>query len=320
MAISKVIYGENILIDLTNDTVTSDTLAAGITAHNSAGESVVGTVTMLSVDEIAQLAAQKVDKESLGISNVDNTSDADKPVSAAQQAALAEKAPAGYGFGEPAEIAEVGSEEELFAFLEQMFQKCQEAGAKKVYIYARNHIGSIPATSCFMGNVYKFGTMVGGFTGYSYINGFAEISIQRYNTWKAIEWSNPPMFPGVEYRTTERWNGKAVYTQLVNFGACPLSSSKSLEVKIGSKNKPTMVVDISGVLFESGGIYENIDGASGVSVGYSFGEDVYDDWDNLDEEGDPTTVEYGYIKLHVTTTDNTYQYYDVYFTLKYTKD
>lgn len=29
------------------------------------------------------------------------------------------------------------------------------------------------------------------------------------------EWVNPPMEPGVEYRTTELWNGKPVYRQLV---------------------------------------------------------------------------------------------------------
>lgn len=29
------------------------------------------------------------------------------------------------------------------------------------------------------------------------------------------EWINPPMEPGVEYRTTELWNGKPVYRQLV---------------------------------------------------------------------------------------------------------
>ena len=30
--------------------------------------------------------------------------------------------------------------------------------------------------------------------------------------------SDLPMIPGVEYRTTERWNGKPVYTMLVNCG------------------------------------------------------------------------------------------------------
>lgn len=34
----------------------------------------------------------------------------------------------------------------------------------------------------------------------------------------AVEWINPPMVPGVEYRTTERWNSKIVYTMLVDCG------------------------------------------------------------------------------------------------------
>lgn len=33
------------------------------------------------------------------------------------------------------------------------------------------------------------------------------------------EWVNPPMILGVEYRTTERYQGKPVYVQAVNFGA-----------------------------------------------------------------------------------------------------
>ena len=46
---------------------------------------------------------------------------------------------------------------------------------------------------------------------------------RRYTTtgsdgWSAWEYTNPPMIPGVEYRTPERWNGKPVYTTLVDFG------------------------------------------------------------------------------------------------------
>ena len=44
------------------------------------------------------------------------------------------------------------------------------------------------------------------------------------------EWINPPMVAGTEYRTTERWNGKPVYTQLVNFGALPDNTTKSVTV------------------------------------------------------------------------------------------
>ena len=42
MGISKVNFGGDTLIDLTNDSVTAGTLAKGATAHNAAGEQVVG--------------------------------------------------------------------------------------------------------------------------------------------------------------------------------------------------------------------------------------------------------------------------------------
>ena len=37
--------------------------------------------------------------------------------------------------------------------------------------------------------------------------------------WKPWEWVNPPMQLGVEYRTTERYHGKPVYTQEISIGA-----------------------------------------------------------------------------------------------------
>lgn len=41
-------------------------------------------------------------------------------------------------------------------------------------------------------------------------------------TWQPWEWENPPMILGEEYRTTERYMGKPVYTKLID---CGLSSS-----------------------------------------------------------------------------------------------
>ena len=43
---------------------------------------------------------------------------------------------------------------------------------------------------------------------------------QSANPWLEWEYANPPMEPGVEYRTTERWNGKAVYKKLVGDVIC----------------------------------------------------------------------------------------------------
>ena len=44
MAINKVIYDGNTLVDLTNDTVTPSTLAQGVTAHDASGASITGTM------------------------------------------------------------------------------------------------------------------------------------------------------------------------------------------------------------------------------------------------------------------------------------
>lgn len=45
MAISKVILGDQTLMDLTNDTVTADNLLEGYTAHGANGEPILGAAT-----------------------------------------------------------------------------------------------------------------------------------------------------------------------------------------------------------------------------------------------------------------------------------
>ena len=51
------------------------------------------------------------------------------------------------------------------------------------------------------------------------------------------EWSceNPPMELGVEYRTTERYLGKAVYCKAINFGSLPDNASKQVPHGISGK-------------------------------------------------------------------------------------
>lgn len=44
--INKVVYGTSTLIDLTEDTITPETLAAGITAHDASGKKIVGIANM----------------------------------------------------------------------------------------------------------------------------------------------------------------------------------------------------------------------------------------------------------------------------------
>ena len=44
MGVNKVEYGDEVLMDLTDDTVTPETLAEGVTATNAQGEKIVGIV------------------------------------------------------------------------------------------------------------------------------------------------------------------------------------------------------------------------------------------------------------------------------------
>nr|DAQ74580.1 MAG TPA: hypothetical protein [Caudoviricetes sp.] len=52
--------------------------------------------------------------------------------------------------------------------------------------------------------------------------------ICRNGTWGPLEWINPPMQLGIEYRTTERHNVKPVYKKAVNTGALSAGTSKSV--------------------------------------------------------------------------------------------
>ena len=58
------------------------------------------------------------------------------------------------------------------------------------------------------------------------------------------EWLTPPMQLGVEYRTTERYNGKPVYAKLFDFGAMPNKGTKS----VSYAENVEAVIDASGVV------------------------------------------------------------------------
>ena len=62
-------------------------------------------------------------------------------------------------------------------------------------------------------------------------------------TWSEWEWINPPMTLGVEYRTTERYKGKAVYTKLINFGNLPNATHSGIANGVNA----TLVIRCEGV-------------------------------------------------------------------------
>lgn len=64
-------------------------------------------------------------------------------------------------------------------------------------------------------------------------NGFMMIKRKRSSSspagqWDPLEYIDPPMALGVEYRTTERYLGKPVYVKVVDCGACPANGYKDV--------------------------------------------------------------------------------------------
>ena len=67
--------------------------------------------------------------------------------------------------------------------------------------------------------------------------------------WQPLEWANPPMISGVEYRTTERHNGKVVYTKLIDFGALPNCTAKG----VASGSTAGNILSFNGTAQNAGG-------------------------------------------------------------------
>lgn len=63
MGKSKIIYGGEILIDLTNDSVTADKLLSGITAHDAKGDPIEGACTFDADTSDANAAAAEILKD-----------------------------------------------------------------------------------------------------------------------------------------------------------------------------------------------------------------------------------------------------------------
>lgn len=113
-----------------------------------------------------------------------------------------------------------------------------------------------------------------------------------YETTDGVEWINPPMIVGVEYRTTEKFNGNPVYVTVVDYGSLP-------NTKEGSNN--TLSANL------------NIISMSGFAVGSSY---------NIPIPGYYAIQNIGYTRssgnLWIATTIDLSSYHG-YVTVKYTK-
>lgn len=86
------------------------------------------------------------------------------------------------------------------------------------------------------------------------VSNWGAICVRREKTggvWQPWEWENPPMVADVEYRTTERYNGKPVYTKLVDFGYLPDATER--RVAFTKDGERVQVVSLNGRAYEDDG-------------------------------------------------------------------
>ena len=91
--VNKLVKDGVTKLDLTNDTVTADTLLSGRTAHLANGEKVSGTFEPVTgvkgnAESAYRTGNVNLTPANLGLDNVNNTADLNKPISTATQAAL----------------------------------------------------------------------------------------------------------------------------------------------------------------------------------------------------------------------------------------
>lgn len=120
------------------------------------------------------------------------------------------KAPAGYGLGE-----NTASSESLDSITKTGFYYANFDGGICVVLHENLNANHAKQTATNVANTDVRNTRVRVKTG---------------GTWSEWEWVNPPMQVGVEYRTTERWNGEPVYTKLIDCGAMPNATNKQLGI------------------------------------------------------------------------------------------
>lgn len=153
-------------------------------------------------------------------------------------AALSNKAPAGFGFGD--EIQRIGAEsaeesyETYCAKVDAVLNEMPDRTAKLVRAYPPAVYGNATTTiSLLYKSDANYAVLSNIGSADMWLCGWRMFK-QRYpsssdpSVWLPFEWEHPPMRIGVEYRTTERWQDATVYAKLVNFGAAPNSASSSI--------------------------------------------------------------------------------------------
>ncbi len=145
-------------------------------------------------------------------------------------------APGGYGYGgEPVTLSatQINSDSDLNTALETIYHGMKDRETKLVRFYG------FPSSSdyVFFGFLFRSSENYGSFVAHSaYSKGCLISKARIYDTtskqgvWQPLEWVNPPLVIGTEYRTTERFYGEPVYVKQLSFGIGPDDTSKEMNI------------------------------------------------------------------------------------------
>ena len=128
----------------------------------------------------------------------------------------------------------VETDAELETLLQTVYSAMSGATAKLVY-----WTGYPSATSHgWFGILSKSSDNNGSIKAWSAnLTGSLIFKVKFSGAWKPLEWQNPPMDVDVEYRTTERYQGKPVYVKCISVGVLPSNAqSKTAHGITDSKN------------------------------------------------------------------------------------
>lgn len=194
---------------------------------------------------------------------------------------LAGKAPAGYGLG----LSGPPATDDCNTATKNGWYHVHGATLNKPF----NKVGALLVVCRASTQIYQL-----FFVGETYATGGSCIIVRSMygGEWGPWEWVNPPMQLGVEYRTTERYLGKPVYTKTIDCGAGPNKTDKYVYFDTTTPNIDRVI---------------SIEGSN--SDGGAFPYERKNDSDYLSAAKDYILIESTYDRSNVT----------IYATIKYTK-
>ncbi len=133
-------------------------------------------------------------------------------------------APAGYGYGEPCvSFYHTGSDSiaQFESALDEFVAGMKDGEAKQICVAC----DGITNTTLY-GTIYRHTEQYVIVTLTTYYQNGSVVKCKFNGVWEPHGWVNPHMVPGVEYRTTERWNGKVVYAKAIDCGVLPNTNTK----------------------------------------------------------------------------------------------